>query len=73
MIIPGSLGALAMWFLFPDTKGRPLEEIAAIFGDQDEMAIYADEDPAVISQVKAEEPASEHELEYTTGPVGKKD
>ena len=29
-----------MWFLFPDTKGRPLEEVAAIFGDADEVAIY---------------------------------
>lgn len=29
-----------MWFLFPDTNGLPLEEIAAIFGDEDEVAIY---------------------------------
>ena len=25
-----------MWFTFPDTKGRPLEEVAAIFGDEGE-------------------------------------
>lgn len=29
-----------MWFFWPDTKGMPLEEIAALFGDQDEVAIY---------------------------------
>lgn len=29
-----------VWFLFPDTNGLPLEEIAAIFGDEDEVAIY---------------------------------
>lgn len=29
-----------MWFLFPDTNGLPLEEIAAIFGDEDEIAVY---------------------------------
>ncbi len=29
-----------MWCFFPDTKGLPLEEIAAIFGDADEVAIY---------------------------------
>lgn len=29
-----------MLFFFPDTKGVPLEEIAAIFGDADEVAIY---------------------------------
>ena len=27
-----------MWFYFPDTLGLPLEEVAAIFGDQDEVA-----------------------------------
>jgi hypothetical protein len=39
-IIPGTIGALIMFFFFPDTKGLPLEEIAAIFGDSDEVAIY---------------------------------
>lgn len=29
-----------MWFFFPNTKGLPLEEVAAIFGDEDEVAIY---------------------------------
>lgn len=29
-----------MWFYFPDTNGLPLEEVAAIFGDSDEVAIY---------------------------------
>jgi hypothetical protein len=29
-----------MWFLFPDTNGLPLEEIAAIFGDEDDIAVY---------------------------------
>ena len=29
-----------MWIFWPDTRGLPLEEIAAIFGDADEVAIY---------------------------------
>lgn len=29
-----------MWNFWPDTRNLPLEEIAAIFGDQDEVAIY---------------------------------
>jgi len=29
-----------MFFVFPDTNGLPLEEIATIFGDADEVAIY---------------------------------
>ena len=39
-IIPGTLGAIIMWLFFPDTLGLPLEEVAAIFGDADEVAIY---------------------------------
>ena len=29
-----------MWFFFPDTLGLPLEEVAAIFGDNEEVAGY---------------------------------
>lgn len=29
-----------MWIYFPNTKGMPLEEVAAIFGDADEVAVY---------------------------------
>lgn len=39
-IIPGSIGAIIMWFYFPNTNGLPLEEVAALFGDADEVAIY---------------------------------
>ncbi|OAL29863.1 hypothetical protein AYO22_01769 [Fonsecaea multimorphosa] len=42
-IIPGSIACVVMWVWFPDTKGRPLEEIAALFGDVDEVAIYQHE------------------------------
>jgi hypothetical protein len=39
-IVPGTIGAVIIWFFFPDTLGLPLEEIAAIFGDHDEVAGY---------------------------------
>lgn len=39
-IIPGSIGAIVMFFLFPDTRGLPLEEVAALFGDKDEVAVF---------------------------------
>lgn len=32
-IIPGTIGSVIMWFMFPDTLGKPLEETAALFGD----------------------------------------
>jgi hypothetical protein len=40
LIIPGSIGGVVMFLFFPDTKGIPLEEVAAIFGDADEVAVY---------------------------------
>jgi hypothetical protein len=39
-IIPGTIGGVVMWVWFPDTLGRPLEEVAEIFGDKDEVAVY---------------------------------
>ena len=39
-IIPGTIGSVIMWFYFPDTLGLPLEEVAAIFGDHEEVAGY---------------------------------
>jgi hypothetical protein len=39
-IVPGTIGAAIMFFCFPDTKGLPLEEVAAIFGDANEVATY---------------------------------
>lgn len=37
-IIPGSIGAVIMFVFFPNTKGMPLEEVAALFGDADEVS-----------------------------------
>lgn len=39
IIIP-ALGAVLVFFTFPDTLKKPLEEIAAMFGDQEVVAIY---------------------------------
>ncbi|OAP56584.1 hypothetical protein AYL99_08696 [Fonsecaea erecta] len=39
-IISSTIGAVVIWILFPDTNGLPLEEVAAIFGDADEVAVY---------------------------------
>ncbi|KAK0827735.1 hypothetical protein LTR73_005337 [Friedmanniomyces endolithicus] len=36
----GSIGGVLMFLYFPDTNGVPLEEVAAIFGDADEVAVY---------------------------------
>ena len=39
-IVPGTIGAIIMWMWFPNTNGMPLEEIAALFGEEDEVAVY---------------------------------
>jgi hypothetical protein len=36
-IIPGYIFAVIVFFFYPDTKALPLEEIAALFGDSDEI------------------------------------
>lgn len=39
-IVQAALGGLAAFFIFPDTARKPLEEIAALFGDQDEVVVF---------------------------------
>lgn len=36
-VIPGSICGLIIWIFFPETRGVPLESIAAIFGDSAEL------------------------------------
>jgi hypothetical protein len=31
------MSSVLIWTVYPDTKGLPLEEVAAIFGDADEL------------------------------------
>jgi hypothetical protein len=38
-IIPSTIGGLIIWFFFPNTNGLPLE-VAAIFGDEADVAVY---------------------------------
>lgn len=35
--VPGFIAATIIWFYFPDTLGLPLEEVARLFGDHDEV------------------------------------
>ncbi|KIX03849.1 uncharacterized protein Z518_07402 [Rhinocladiella mackenziei CBS 650.93] len=35
-----SVGFVVMWIYIPETKGLPLEEVAAVFGDKDEVMLY---------------------------------
>lgn len=49
VIIP-VLGAVIVYFTFPDTLRKPLEEIAATFGDEDFVAIYQNADTLADAQ-----------------------
>ena len=42
IIIPAT-AAVVIFFFFPDTLHKPLEEIAAMFGDTDEVAVYQED------------------------------
>ena len=35
-----AIGVVWAFFVLPETKGVPLEELAAIFGDDDEIVVY---------------------------------
>ncbi|OAP61905.1 hypothetical protein AYL99_04108 [Fonsecaea erecta] len=39
-IIGGFIGGILILLYWPDTRNMPLEEVAAIFGDEDEVAVY---------------------------------
>lgn len=49
-IIPGTVGAVWMFFWFPDTRGLPLEEVADIFGDRGELYGRASSDGPAVEQ-----------------------
>ena len=36
-------GLVWIWLSIPETKGLPLEEVAALFGDQHEIMIFSDD------------------------------
>lgn len=40
-IIISGLGTIFVYFVLPETKGIPLEEMAAVFGDTDDIAVYS--------------------------------
>jgi MFS family permease len=56
-IIPGCLSVVMIWFLFPDTLGIPLEEVAAIFGDDNEIYHAEREAEKVVGIAGADGPA----------------
>lgn len=39
-IIISGLGAIYLWIFLVETKGLPLEEMAAIFGDDEDVAVF---------------------------------
>ena len=40
-IIISGLGTIWVWFVVPETKGIPLEEMAAVFGDTENVAVFS--------------------------------
>ncbi|RVX66729.1 hypothetical protein B0A52_08922 [Exophiala mesophila] len=66
-VIPGIISATLMWIFFPDTLGVPLEEIARIFGDHQELT-EAEKDsglPAAETNSNDLEKSLSHHVENT--------
>ena len=63
--IPGYVATAVLWFLYPNTLGMPLEEVAQLFGDQEE--IYGHQNAGARGekdQVDAEEEKESAHVEY---------
>ena len=43
-IINTALGSVIMWFVLPETKGIPLEEMARIFGEEEDVVVWSGEE-----------------------------
>jgi hypothetical protein len=41
-IVITGLGSVLMYFVLPETKGIPLEEMARIFGDTDDVVVFSE-------------------------------
>ncbi|KAJ9615214.1 hypothetical protein H2200_001288 [Cladophialophora chaetospira] len=42
-IICPALGVVVIYFMFPETKGLPLEEVARLFGDENEVMVFSED------------------------------
>ena len=42
-VLLSGIGAVWAFFFIPETKGLPLEEVAAIFGDREEVVVWSGE------------------------------
>ncbi|KIY03485.1 uncharacterized protein Z520_00176 [Fonsecaea multimorphosa CBS 102226] len=68
-VIPGTICGVIIWIFFPETRGVPLESIAAIFGDSAELYDFALEEIQDVEQAeiaiigKAEEARTSHHFE----------
>ncbi|OAL32912.1 hypothetical protein AYO20_07703 [Fonsecaea nubica] len=72
-IVVSAVGWVWMWFCIPETRGRPLEEMAELFGDKDEVMVYlrdlhideethevVEDGPRKVAQVEGEAKNIEH-------------
>jgi hypothetical protein len=51
-VIPSFVCGVTIWFWFPDTKGIPLESIAAIFGDEADGFDFVEREDVDVEKVQ---------------------
>lgn len=59
-------------FTFPDTLGKPLEEVAALFGDDDLVALYSQEMDVHADKEHDMKRSSVEEVETASGQSGRR-
>lgn len=67
LIIPSLVYIVCVYFLFPETKGRTLEEIGALFGDKDRVASHSHD----VSEQECEK-TDQEAIQDAEGPERKK-
>ncbi len=66
-IVFDALAAPVIWLCFPDTRGKPLEEVAALFGDEDLVAVFQRDIDYSVTFVQAtgEKARSQDNIDHT--------
>jgi hypothetical protein len=62
--IPGYVATAVLWFLYPNTLGMPLEEVAQLFGDQEEIYGHRDAVLGEKEQFEVKEEEAKAHVEY---------
>lgn len=57
-----AVGGIWVWFFIPETKGVPLEEMAAILGDPEDVVVYLREVHVADNELVVDRPTKDEKI-----------